>query len=72
METAEPPEPLDLFAISVLFRHWILLERVGPAARHFQYIQCILWTAKLVFFREHLWFQIDTKKAHPFQGTRPF
>ena len=40
--TAEQPEPLDSFAVGFSFCKTSLSELVGPAARLFQYIQCIL------------------------------
>ena len=43
MTTAEPPEPLDSFAVGFSFFKTSLPELVGSAARLFQCIQCILW-----------------------------
>ena len=43
MTTAEPPEPFESFMINVLFNLYILLAVVGPVARHFCVILCILW-----------------------------
>ena len=41
--TAEQTEPFGSLAINVLFHHEILRGIVGPSARLYQCIQCILW-----------------------------
>ena len=46
MTTAEPPEPFESFVINILFNLYILLAVVGPAARFFLCVLCVLWTLK--------------------------
>ena len=45
--TAEPPEPLTFHhSDSIMNKQNRQEEIVGPAARHFLFILCVLWTLK--------------------------
>ena len=45
--TAESPEPLTILHLdSIMNKQNLQEELVGPAARHFLFILCVLWTLK--------------------------
>ena len=50
----QQPKPFESFAINVSFRHEILRNVVGPAARHF-----VCFMVKFVSIRVHSWLIIN-------------